>query len=390
MTVDSSPFQPLAGTRVLDLGMNIAGPQATSLLADLGADVVKVESPTGDTSRGMEPRAADGTSAMAYAMNRSKRCVALDLRSPKAAQVLEVLLRWADVAVQNLRPGKAEVLGVDAAACHAVNPRLVHVSVEAFYPVDAGRPGYDLMVQAESGMLHLTGDAAGPPARLPGSLLDHTTGLWAAYGAAAALHGERDRVALTITMADVAQHLLGDRVAAHLLTGESPVRMGSATSVVTPLGAYPTATTEIVLGAASDTLFRRLSSALGVALADDPRFVDNAGRLAHRAALDDAITAALHNADADTWVERLDAAGVPVGQVRDLPDAVELHRRHSRTGLAPVHGVPGASVVANPLTGPAPVRGPGRVGADNRDVLVDTLGLNPDLVAKLEDSGVLA
>ena len=380
---------PLTGVRVLEIGMNIAGPLAASLLADLGADVVKVEGPGGDTARGMEPKAADGTSAMAAAINRSKRYVGLDLGSPASGPARDALVRWADVLVQNLRPGKADQLGVGADACHDLNPRLVHVGVEAFYPADGARPGYDLMVQAETGMLHLTGSPDRPPSRLPGSLLDHTTGLWAAFGVVAALHGPRERTTMVVTMADVAQNLLADRVASHVLTGESPTRMGSATSVVTPLGAYATADGELVIGAASDALFARLCNVVVPGLAEDPRFRDNAGRLRHRVELDDALIAALSAHDAATWEQRLDAAGVPVAMVRDLPDAVERHRRMSRTGLVPVVGVPGLEVVANPLGSTREVRGPGRVGADSHAVLIDEAGLDPATYEQLEASGVV-
>jgi len=379
---------PLTGVRVLDLGMNIAGPQAASLLADMGADVIKVEAPQGDTSRALEPKIA-GVSATVVAMNRNKRFLGLDLRHPGSAPVRDALLRWADVAVQNLRPGKADELGIGAELAHSVNPRLVHVSIEAFYPSEGSRPGYDLLVQAETGMMHLTGDADRAPSRLPGSLLDHTTGLFAAFGVAAALHGPRDRHQLVVSMSDVAQHLLGDRVAAYLFSGEAPQRMGSAISVTTPLQSYRTGDGDLAVGAASDALFRRLGEALGLALADDPRFADQASRLTHRHELDKVIEEALSSADADTWFDRLSAAGVPAARVRDLPGAVARHRQLSRTGLLPVAGLQGAELVANPLgASVAPTR-PGPVGADSRSLLVDVLGFAPEDYQGLVDAGVV-
>jgi CoA:oxalate CoA-transferase len=385
---DETNALPLKGVRVLDLGMNIAGPQAASLLADLGAEVIKVEPPQGDTSRALEPKIS-GVSAMVVAMNRNKRFLGLDLRRPRSAPVRDALLRWADVAVQNLRPGKADELGIGADQAHAVNPRLVHLSIEAFYPSEGSRPGYDLLVQAETGMMHLTGEPDRPPSRLPGSLLDHTTGLFAAFGVTAALHGPRDRHKLVVSMSDVAQNLLGDRVAAYLFDGEAPRRMGSAISVTTPLQAYRTGDGDLAVGAASDALFRRLGDALGVALADDPRYSNQASRLTHRHELDKAIEEALASADADTWFERLSAAGVPAARVRDLSGAVARHRELSRTGLLSVEGLPGAELVANPLgASVAPAR-PGPVGADSRSLLVDVLGFAPEEYQRLVDDGVV-
>ena len=380
---------PLARVRVLDLGMNIAGPQATSLLADLGADVVKVEPPTGDTSRTLQPQTDSGVSVMLAAVNRSKRYVGLDLRRPEARPVREALLRWADVVVQNLRPGKADELGIGAEQCHEVNPHLVHVGIEAFYPADGARPGYDLLVQAETGMMHLTGNADGPPARLPGSLLDHTTGLYAALGVLAALRGDRDRTALVVSMSDVAQFLLGDRVAAHTLTGDNPHRMGSATSVVTPLAAYAAADGDLVLGAASDPLFRSLAEVLDPTMADDPRYRGQADRLEHRAELDEAIGAALATADVATWIERLTDAGVPAARVRDLPGAVERHRTLSRTGLIPVNGLPGVELVGNPLGSARTVEAPGAIGRDTRSFLLEELTVGSAAYAELERAGVV-
>ncbi|GAB3079765.1 CoA transferase [Intrasporangium mesophilum] len=377
----------LTGTTVVDFGLNIAGPACASLLADLGADVVKVEAPAGDTSRSLAPQTG-GVSTMFATMNRNKRGLGLDLRHPDAAPVLRRLLENADVVVQNLRPGKAGTLGLSAEQVHAVNPRIVHVSIEAFYPSEGSRPGYDLLVQAETGMMSLTGDPDRPPSRLPGSLLDHVTGLWSALGVVAALHGPRDRVALTLSMSDVALHLLGDRVAAYVATGTVPTRMGSATGVTTPLQAYPTADSDIVIGAASDALFHRLAEVVDPALAGDETYATQTGRLEHRGALDERLTAALRTATADTWLERLDEAGVPAARIRDLGEATARHREHSATGLVPVDGVSGLELVANPLLDKPQVGPPFALGGDSAAVLAN-LGFGDDEVAALLDSGAV-
>jgi CoA:oxalate CoA-transferase len=380
----------LAGITVLDFGMNIAGPQAASLLADLGADVVKIEGPGGDTSRAMSPQ-QDGVGALFAAMNRRKRYLELDLRQPAARPVLARLLERADVVVQNFRPGKAPSLGISAEQCHAVNPRIVHVSVEAFYPAERSRPGYDLLVQAETGMMSLTGEPDRPPSRLPGSLLDHITGLWAAFGVVAALRGDRDRTSLTLTMADIAMNLLGDRVAAYLVNGEIPARMGSAIGVTTPLQAYPTADGDIVIGAASDGLFRRLAAVVTPGLVDDPDYSTQAARLAHREELNARLVEGFAQDTAKGWLQRLDDAGVPAARIRDLADATERHRTMSRTGLVPVEGLPGLDLVANPLLAPpaGPVARPRPVGDDSRAVLTELGGLSEEEYGRLVADGVV-
>jgi CoA:oxalate CoA-transferase len=387
-TEQATDALPLRGIRVLDFGMNIAGPQAASFLGDLGAEVIKIEAPSGDTSRGLEPK-IDGVSMTAATMNRNKRYLALDLRNPASAPVRDALIRWADVAVQNLRPGKAASLGIDAAHCHDLNPRLIHLSIEAFYPSEGSRPGYDLLVQAETGMMHLNGEADRAPSRLPGSLLDHTTGMFAAYSLAAALHGPRERSSLTVSMSDVAQTLIGDRVAAYIASGEAPQRMGSAISVTTPLQAYVTGDGVLAIGAASDVLFRRLAEALGTTMAADPRFADQANRLAHRDELNAEIEKVLAEDVADSWYRRLSDAGIPVARVRDLPDAVQRHRELSATGLVEVEGLTGAEIVANPMGARRRPQRPGLVGEDSETVVVETLGFDAAEYRRMVASGAV-
>lgn len=380
--------QTLAGVTALDFGMNIAGPHATSLLADLGADVVKVEGPSGDTSRTMSP-ARDGISAMVAAMNRRKRYLGLDLRNPAARPVLARLLASADVVVQNLRPGKAARLGISAEQCHAINPRIIHVSVEAFYPAEESRPGYDLLVQAETGMMSLTGEPDRPPLRLPGSMLDHVTGVWAALGIVAALRGRRDRTVLTLSMTDIAMSLLGDRVTAHLLTGEVPSRLGSAIGTTTPLQAYPTADGDIVIGAASDPLFRKLAEVVAPEVAHAPAYATQAARLENRDELNALLTDRLMKDTSDNWLRRLEDAGIPTARIRDLGEATERHRTMSSTGLVDVAGVADMRTVANPvLNDPAALPRPGAVGADTRAVLAD-LGMSDPEIADLIQAKVV-
>ena len=386
----NAPRGPLSGALVIDFGMNIAGPYGASVLGDFGADVIKVEGPGGDSGRGYPP-APGGVSVLFASVNHGKRYLGLDLRHPGASEVVSRLVERADVVVQNLRPGKAGELGIDAAACHAVNPRVVHCSVEAFYPDDGDRPGYDLMVQAESGLLGLTGEEHGEPCRTPASILDHVTSLWVALGAMAGLAGPRESEAVTVTMLDVAMALLNDRAATYVATGEPPRRMGSSLATTAPHRVYPTADGDIVVGAPNDALFRRLADVLGPPIAGDARFAEQEGRLAHRAELDGLIEHVLRTGTTASWLVAFDRAGIPAATVRDLADAVDRHRRLSPTGFYDVPGITGLSIVAPPVRmGADPWRpaAPGAIGADTRAVLTDSLGFGADTVERLIDSGV--
>ena len=380
----------LAGVHVLDFGMNIAGPEAASLLADLGADVIKVEGPGGDSSRAFQPQ-SDDVSTLFASMNRDKRYLGLDLTRAEARPVLVPLLRWADVVIQNLRPGKAADLGISAAQCHDVSPRVIHVGIEAFYPAERTRPGYDLLVQAETGMMSLTGSPDREPSRLPGSLLDHVTGLWAAFGIVAALRGDRDRVAIQLSMSDIAVNMLAERAVAHLVSGETPTRMGSSLGTTTALRAYPTADGDIVVGAANDRLFRRLAQVVAPQLADDPDYATQAARLAHREKLDQQLIDGFANESSATWLERLDSAAVPAGRIRDFPEAVRRHVEMSRSGTVPVDGLPGLPVIASPLGlhAGATLSRPGSIGADSRDIITSLLGIDEERYSELVAAGVV-
>lgn len=382
--------RPLHGIHVLDFGMNIAGPEAASLLADLGADVIKVEGPAGDSSRGFSPQ-AEGVSALFATVNHNKRYLGLDLTKPRAREMLTPLLEWADVVIQNLRPGKADELGVGAEACHRANPRIVHVDLEAFHPSERSRPGYDLIVQGETGLMSLNGSADREPSRLPGSLLDHVTALWAAFGVTAALRGERDRTRVRLSMSDVALHLLAERATAFLLDGVRPTRMGSSLGTTTALRAFPTGTGDIVVGAANDRLFGRLAALVAPELVDDPRYATQAARLAHRDELDEHLIRGFSTAPAETWLRRLDEAGIPAGVIRDFPEAVQRHRDLSRVGMVPVAGAPRLEVVANPLgDGTAATIGlPPGTGGDTRAIADEILGVGPGQFEQLVAAGIL-
>jgi crotonobetainyl-CoA:carnitine CoA-transferase CaiB-like acyl-CoA transferase len=362
--------------RVIDAATNIAGPYAASILADFGADVIKVEPLKGDPMRAYPPSVGEMTTQFA-AVNHRKRYVALDLRADAGRAALRALLGTADVVIQNVRPGREARLGLDAASCHAANPRIVHATLSAFYPADGDRPGYDMLVQGEAGILHLTGEPDRPPSRIGASAIDHVSGLWLALGIMAALAEDRTERVVAVSMLDVAIGLLNEKVSAFAATGVEPRRMGAGTTATTPHGAFPTADAYIVIGAATDDSFRRLAEVVGPPLRGDGRFATQQGRLDHRGEVEGALSDALRRRPAAHWLPLLEEAGVPVGRVFTLAEAVERHRRDSPTGMLDVGGI---DVLAPPVrvgaewSSPA---APGAVGRDTDEVL-RSAGLDPE------------
>jgi CoA:oxalate CoA-transferase len=384
-------MRPFTGIRVLDAATNIAGPYAASTLADFGAEVIKIEPIGGDPMRAYPPKVQDTTTQFA-AVNHDKRYVALDLRDPEGRAILHQLARSSDVLIQNVRPGREARLGLAAASCHDANPRLIHATLAAFHPVDGDRPGYDILVQGESGLLHLTGEPDRPPSRLGASVIDHASGVWLALAIVAALAGPRDRTTVRVAMLDVAVALLNEKISAFLTTGEEPTRMGAATSTTTPHGAFATADAHIVIGAASDASFRELARVLGPPIDGDERFATQAGRLAHRAELESQIAAALGRHGAEHWIAALEAVGVPVGRVSTLAESLARHSRDSATGLRDVDGT-GVRVVAPPVvfddTPWQPLERPGRAGRDSEAVLTE-IGIAGETLERLRGHGVVA
>jgi len=388
--LEGSSLRSCAGIRVLDAATNIAGPYGASLLADLGAEVIKVEPLRGDPMRAYPPR-ADGTTTQFAAVNHGKRYLALDLRTTDGRALLHELVGHADVLIQNVRAGHEAALGLDALACHAANPRLIHATVAAFHPADGDRPGYDILVQGESGLLDQTGEPGRPPSRIGASAIDHVSGLWLAFAVLAALRGPRDSETVRVSMLDAALALLNEKIAAYTVTGEAPRRMGAGTSVTTPHGAFATGDGYIVIGAATDESYRRLATTLGPPLTDE-RFATQAGRVAHRDELERAVTTALSTHSSEHWLATLSGAGIAVGRVSTLPEAVTRHRTDSATGMRRHVDSEAIEVVAPPVSFSAerwpPLPLPGAPGRDGEAVLRE-LGIAPDRISALRERGVV-
>jgi crotonobetainyl-CoA:carnitine CoA-transferase CaiB-like acyl-CoA transferase len=333
----------LDGLRIADFSRVLAGPYATMLLADLGADVVKVERPgIGDDTRAWHPPAdQDGTSTYFLSVNRNKKSVVLDLTTDAGLEQARALVAEADVLVENFRPGTMERLGLGPRELRARHPELVYCSISGFGSgPGAAIPGYDLLVQAVGGLMSVTGDAAGEPVKAGVALVDVITGLHASLGILAALRhrdatGEGQHVEVNLLSSLLSAMV--NQASAFAVAGVVPGRMGNAHPSIAPYETFPAADRPIAIAVGNDRQFAALAEAVGdAALADDDRFRTNADRVAHRTALRDILTERLGTAGADHWSAVLLAAGVPAGPVNTLDEAFAFARELGLPGIVDI------------------------------------------------------
>lgn len=329
----------LGGVRVLDLSRVLAGPYLTMLLGDLGADVIKVERPEGDDTRGWGPPHFEGEATYFLAVNRNKRTVVADLGQQRDREAVLRLAQQADVVVENFRPGVAERLGVGYADIRAVAPAVVYCSISAFGDAPQARalPGYDLLVQAVGGMMSVTGTQESGPTKAGVAVVDVLAGLHASSGVLAALrHAERtgEGQHVQVSLLGTALASLVNQSSAYLLTGEVPQRMGNAHPSLAPYETFRCEDGDIVLAVGNDRQFRDLASALDAPhLLADERFATNTQRVTHRQELKAALELAMARECVDDLVALLLAAGVPAGAVNDLAGAFD---QAEELGLRPV------------------------------------------------------
>jgi crotonobetainyl-CoA:carnitine CoA-transferase CaiB-like acyl-CoA transferase len=330
---------PLAGILVADLTQNVAGPTCTQILGDMGAEVVKVERPgRGDDARAWAPPYWGEESATFMSVNRNKRSLAVDMKQADGRAILERLIARADVLVQSLHAGAVEALGLGWERAREINSRLVYCSVTAFGtdgPL-AGRPGYDPLMQALGGIMSVNGHAGQPPARVPVSIVDMGTGMWAAIAILGALR-ERDRTgcgaSVTTALYETALAWSVFQMSQYFGTGEVPQPQGSGTAMICPYEAYPTRDAWVMIAAASDALFARACAGLGVpALPRDPRFSNNPARVAHRAELFEALSAVTRPRTSAEVLERLQRSGVPCAPIQTL-DKVAAEPQTEASGM---------------------------------------------------------
>jgi len=382
---------PLAGVRVLDLSRVLAGPFATMVLGDLGADVLKVERPgSGDDTRRWGPPFAGPDAAYFLSVNRNRRSLTLDLADPDGAAVVRRLAGAADVVVENFLPRHLAGLGLDAVRD---TTRAVWVSVRGADGAgpDGGLPGYDVMVQARSGLMSLTGDPATGPVKVGVAIADVVTGLYAAVAALAGLvgrgGGDRGPV-VEVPLLESAISALVNQAANHLIGGVVPRPMGNDHPNLAPYGPVDCADVPLVVGAGNDRQFVALCTAIGRGdLAADPRFATNADRVAARGDLDAALGATFATAPAAVWRERLRAAGVPCAPVQTL-DQVFADPQVTASDL--VTEVGGLRLVASPLRVDGvrpPVRRPPPALGEHTGEVLAALGLSPAAVTALRARG---
>jgi crotonobetainyl-CoA:carnitine CoA-transferase CaiB-like acyl-CoA transferase len=399
----SSPDQslqgrlPLQGVRVADLSRVLAGPYCTMVLADLGADVIKVERPKGgDETRSWGPPFAAGEAAYFLSVNRGKRSCALDLGTEEGRALALELCAAADVVIENFKLGGAERLGVGYDQVRERNPGVVYCSITGFgSPREPrGRPGYDFVAQAETGMMSITGPHDGQPFKAGVAVVDVLTGLHAAAGVLAALHGG-EGARIEVPLLDSGLAALVNVAQNALVTGIEPQRFGNAHPNIVPYQDFETGSGRIAVAAANDGLFRALCAAAGLSeLSVDERFATNAARVENRAQLIPLLEERFRERSAEDWLAALDAAGVPCGKVRSVTDALAAAASAGRPATIQVeHPAAGPlELVASPIWGPvdpASSRPPPLLGEHTAEVLSE-LGRSDEEIAELVASGAAA
>ena len=372
--VRRQPRPPLAGVRVIDLTRVLAGPFCSMSLGDMGADVIKVEEPgKGDDTRGWPPFAG-GEATYFMSVNRNKKSLTLNMKAPEGQAILRRLIAKADVVIENFRPGTMERLGFGYDALRKLNPRLIYCSISGFGESgpESSRPGYDLIVQGESGVMDLTGFPDGPPVKVGNSIGDLVAGMAAAQGVTLALLG-RSKTGkgqkVEIGMLDVMASLLTYQAGLYWNAGGRPARRGNQHPSIVPYEVFQAQDAYLTLGVANNSLWERMCRAIGREdLAKDPRFDSEARRVTNRDALIPALNAEFGKRPAAEWLARLDKAGVPAGRIKTVAEVCESeHLRargmfvllaHPKAGAVTAMGVPirlwdtpGAAQAPAPLLG---------------------------------------
>jgi len=396
-------MRPLHNIRILDITRALAGPYCTMMLGDLGADVIKVERPvSGDESRGWGPPFVGkpygpypGESAYFIAANRNKRSLTVNIQSAEGQEIIRQLAGISDVLVENYRTGDLDKLGLGYSDLHRLHPKLIYCSISGYGRTGpyAERPGYDAIIQAEGGMMSITGPVDGPPSRVGIPIIDITSGMFAATAILAALHardltGEGQQVDISLFDSHIA--LLANAASNYLVGGEPPRRLGNAHPNIAPYEAFSARDGWFILGAANERQWELLCDMLGRPdLKTDSRFVSNGVRVANREALVDELNKIFSQRDAAEWLEKLMQAGLPCGPINSLPQVfahpqaqareMTLESDHPTAGAVRMTGFP-YKLSKTPAEVHAP---PPLLGEHTEEVLTSLLDYSPEDVASL-------
>jgi crotonobetainyl-CoA:carnitine CoA-transferase CaiB-like acyl-CoA transferase len=405
--VDPHPRAALDGVRVLDLSRVLAGPWATQILGDFGAEVIKIEKPgAGDDTRSWGPpflRNADGThgdAAYYLAANRNKRSVTIDFSKRDGAEIVRRLAPHCDILVENFRAGGLKKYGLDYASIAAINPRIVYCSITGFGQTGpyAKRPGYDYIIQGMGGLMSLTGEPDGEPMKSAVAVADLFTGMYAVTSILAALrHAERTGQGqqLDISLLDCQIAMLANLGANYLVSGERPQRLGNQHASIAPYQVFATSDGHIILAVGNDGQFRDFCRAAGVALAVDARFATNEARVNNRAALTTALAPIMRGRATAEWVAMLEAADVPCGPINTLDQVFADAHVVARQAVTSVMRTDGQCVklAANPVrmseTPPATHAAPPLLGEDTASVLRELLGADEAELSMWREAGAI-
>ena len=386
---------------MLDLSRVLAGPYCTMMLGDLGADVIKVEAPEGDDTRRWGPPYAVSESAYYLSCNRNKRGIVIDLSTGEGQEVVRRLAVQSDVLVENFREGAMEKWNLGYEALHIAHPGLVYCAISGYGRTgpDAVLPGYDLVIQGEGGIMSITGEQDGPPAKVGVAIVDLTAGMFALSSILAALR-VRDQTGqgqlIDISLLDSQLAWLGNVGSNYLISGKVPARYGNAHPNIVPYQAFETLDGWIIVAAGNDRQWRAFCGAIDQPkLAADPRYTTNDGRVTNREVLIPALEAIFETATSDYWLTRLKAAGVPSGPVNTVAQALESPQVEGRSMVQQIeHPTIGPlRMVASPLklesTPPAIPRHPPLLGEHTDEILREVLGSTDEEVATLRSVGAV-
>jgi crotonobetainyl-CoA:carnitine CoA-transferase CaiB-like acyl-CoA transferase len=391
MADSNSNLSALAGVRVLDLSRVLAGPWATQILGDFGADVIKVEKPgAGDDTRSwgppfvQAPNGGQGDAAYYLAANRNKRSITVDIATPAGADIIRALAPKCQILVENFKTGGLKKYGLDYASLAKLNPSLVYCSITGFGQTGpyAHRPGYDYLIQAMGGIMSLTGEREGEPMKSAVAIADLFSGMYSVTGILAALrHAERtgEGQHLDISLLDCQVAMLANLGMNYLVSNERPKRMGNAHASIAPYQVFATGDGHIVLAVGNDGQFRDFCEVARLTLADDPRFARNSARVTHRDALTEALAPAMRTKTTAAWIAALEAANVPCGPINTLDQVFADPQVIARGAVETMTRADGANVrlTANPIrmsqTPPQPRLAPPLLGQDTETVLTELL-----------------